>query len=236
MASSEPQREPSTVSLSEFEELASLWGLQFKWEMTGPFFRVEVRVPDKSGGNKKTVGGFKAPPMMARRRVRGTPRGLVDDENLIGYVDGFLDKVLLDVVHLDKVEIRHPAQQTLSPNAGRWTVGSLYGLGFLLGGYVVLQAHQRGIKKAELLAIYDDPHMHDVLVRLYGRLGYHVVREVGEDLKDIPDRLVWGGIGTRMDADIDSLVRNFTPYARRLIREAKMDRKEEEQLQLDSSS
>ncbi len=43
-----------------------------------------------------------------------------------------------------------------------------------------------------------------------------VCREVGANgLRDLPDLLVWGGAGTRMDADVDTLVRRWTRALRR---------------------
>ena len=42
------------------------------------------------------------------------------------------------------------------------------------------------------------------------------MRYVGEELKDIPDRLVWGGVGTLMTNDIEKVLRKWT----RLIRSA----------------
>jgi hypothetical protein len=41
-------------------------------------------------------------------------------------------------------------------------------------------------------------------------------REVGTNgLRDLPDLLVWGGAGTRMDADVDTLLRRWTRAVRR---------------------
>jgi hypothetical protein len=41
-------------------------------------------------------------------------------------------------------------------------------------------------------------------------------REVGGNgLRDLPDLLVWGGAGTRMDADVDTLLTRWTRAVRR---------------------
>lgn len=58
---------------------------------------------------------------------------------------------------------------------------------------------------------------HQRLVRHYAKLyGFGVVRVVTGTLRDIPDMLIWGGVGTRMDADIESQLRRWRPV---LLRE-----------------
>lgn len=45
------------------------------------------------------------------------------------------------------------------------------------------------------------------LVRFYSRIGFKAVREVtGSTMGDLADMLVWGGVGTRMDANIEDLL------------------------------
>ena len=44
------------------------------------------------------------------------------------------------------------------------------------------------------------------------------VREVGDSgLRDIPDLLVWGGVGQRMDANIEELLQRWTSAIRRSV-------------------
>jgi hypothetical protein len=48
---------------------------------------------------------------------------------------------------------------------------------------------------------------HRRLVRYYSFFGFRRVRAVGDSgLRDIPDLLAWGGVGMRMDADIEPLL------------------------------
>ncbi|KAG5526328.1 hypothetical protein RHGRI_032569 [Rhododendron griersonianum] len=48
------------------------------------------------------------------------------------------------------------------------------------------------------------------LVKFYKRIGFRAVREVtGSSLGDLLHMLVWGGIGTRMDANISELLRKY---------------------------
>ena len=41
--------------------------------------------------------------------------------------------------------------------------------------------------------------------------GFVVVKEVTGKLSDLPDMLVWGGVGTRMNADIEQQLQRWTP-------------------------
>ena len=63
---------------------------------------------------------------------------------------------------------------------------------------------------AEFLAIDDEDFQHKRLVRYYRYAGFEVVKYVGDDPKDIPDRLVWGGCGTLMKQDIPALMGRWT--------------------------
>ena len=45
------------------------------------------------------------------------------------------------------------------------------------------------------------------LVKFYRRIGFEEVYEVtGSSLGDISHMVVWGGVGTRMDADVERLL------------------------------
>lgn len=45
------------------------------------------------------------------------------------------------------------------------------------------------------------------LVRFYSRLGFKAVYEVtGSSIGDVGHMLVWGGVGTRMDASVEELM------------------------------
>ena len=59
---------------------------------------------------------------------------------------------------------------------------------------------------------------HKRLVRYYSYFGFMPVREVGDSgLRDIPDLLVWGGVGQRMDANIKELLGRWTSAIRRSV-------------------
>ena len=63
---------------------------------------------------------------------------------------------------------------------------------------------------AEFLAIDDEEFQHKRLVRYYRRVGFRVVKYVGDDFQDIPARLVWGGCGTLMEENIDVLIQKWS--------------------------
>ncbi|CAH9082541.1 unnamed protein product [Cuscuta epithymum] len=102
------------------------------------------------------------------------------------------------ILHLDSIKLR------------KETVGmekSLFGIGVFIGAVAIRHGYDCGCTKAELLAINDTPLYHSKLVRFYKRIGFKVVQEVkGESLGDVGHMLVWGGIGTRMDAEIKDLL------------------------------
>uniref|UniRef100_A0A7S1TYT8 Uncharacterized protein n=1 Tax=Phaeomonas parva TaxID=124430 RepID=A0A7S1TYT8_9STRA len=99
----------------------------------------------------------------------------------------------------------------------RWRNQSPHGLSLLLGYYAMRRAYDRGCAKAELLAINDDPRQHKILLRHYQRMCFRPVRDVGEGLASVPDRLVWGGVGTLMEADITENLRQGSGELRRAV-------------------
>ena len=78
-------------------------------------------------------------------------------------------------------------------------------------------AYDEGCRRAELLAINDDDRQHMLLVRFYRRLGFRELRPVTEDLRSVPDRLVWGGIGTLMEGDVTDILERNSRELRRAI-------------------
>lgn len=65
---------------------------------------------------------------------------------------------------------------------------------------------ENGCTEAEFLAIDDEDFQHKRLVKFYKNAGFKIIKYVGEDFQDIPDRLVWGGCGTLMRANIGDLL------------------------------
>ena len=98
-----------------------------------------------------------------------------------------------------------------------WRSQSVHGLTLLIGYYAMRLAYDEGCRRAELLAINDDDRQHMLLVRFYRRLGFRELRPVTEDLRSVPDRLVWGGIGTLMEGDVTDILERNSRELRRAI-------------------
>lgn len=47
-------------------------------------------------------------------------------------------------------------------------------------------------------------------MRYYKNAGFDVIKYVGDDWKNVPDRLIWGGYGTLLRQDIEFLLDFWT--------------------------
>ncbi|XP_038684747.1 uncharacterized protein LOC119984733 isoform X2 [Tripterygium wilfordii] len=102
------------------------------------------------------------------------------------------------ILHLDSIRLK---RETLGMEK------SIFGIGLFIGAVAVRYGYDCGCKTAQLLAINDSDFYHSKLVRFYKRIGFKTVHEVtGSTIGDIPHMLVWGGVGTRMDANIEELL------------------------------
>jgi hypothetical protein len=125
---------------------------------------------------------------------------------------GFAAPPPFGILHLDSVRVYN--SRLRGPLRAR--AQTAFGLALLLGTVAFTHARALGCSRAELLAIDDGNAYAERLVRYYARLGFTPVREVGSNgLRDLPDLLVWGGAGTRMDADVDTLLLRWTRAVRR---------------------
>lgn len=141
---------------------------------------------------------------------RAVARAKHDESMILGYVEGFL-RPSGNILHLDKMQVFKPMTEKVK----RQVPGSLdfggvsFGLGLLMGYKCLLHGKENGRSVAEFLAIDDEDFQHKRLVRYYKRVGFQVVKYVGEDFRDIPDRLIWGGCGTLMKEDIYVLMNKW---------------------------
>lgn len=146
---------------------------------------------------------------------RAVARAKHDESIILGYVEGFLRPTQPKLLHLDKMEIFQPVLERVRrshPNTLNFG-GINIGLGLLMGYRCLLYAAEpaQGPRTiAEFLAIDDEEFQHKRLVRYYRYAGFKIVKYVGDDPKDIPDRLVWGGCGTLMKQDIPELMAKWT--------------------------
>jgi hypothetical protein len=95
-----------------------------------------------------------------------------------------------------------------------------------------------GAARVEALAVDDGASgEHDRLVRAYRRVaGFEVVRRVrGDRVGDVPHQLVWGAVGSRMDARVEEQLRRWgsararSKEKRRKKEEEKEEKEEEEE-------
>ncbi|MCL7032010.1 hypothetical protein MKW94_004936 [Papaver nudicaule] len=133
----------------------------------------------------------------------------LETEKELGRAEGFI-KIWFGagkILHLDNIRLN------------RETMGmekSIFGIGLFVGAVAIRYGYDCGCKTVELLAINDSDLYHSKLVRFYTRMGFRAVHEVtGGSMQDLAHLLVWGGNGTRMDANIEQLLlkwgRKFKP-------------------------
>ncbi|KAM5549564.1 hypothetical protein ABKV19_000806 [Rosa sericea] len=123
----------------------------------------------------------------------------LETEKELGRAEGFIRVWLRGrILHLDSIKLR------------RETIGmekSIFGIGLFIGAVAIRHGYDCGCDKAELLAINDSDKYHHKLVRFYSRIGFKAVYEVtGSTFGDLAHMLVWGGVGTRMDAKVEALL------------------------------
>mmetsp|Transcript_141 Transcript_141/g.282 ORF Transcript_141/g.282 Transcript_141/m.282 type:complete len:296 (-) Transcript_141:70-957(-) len=142
---------------------------------------------------------------------RAVARSIHDEEQIIGYVEGFL-RPGGKILHLDKMEVwKKAVDRARKENPdGYKNGGNVFGVGLLLGYLCLLHGQENGCTEAEFLAIDDEEYQHKRLVRYYRNSGFKVIKYVGEGVGDIPDRLVWGGCGTLMRQEVDVLLDKWT--------------------------
>ncbi|KAI4298559.1 hypothetical protein L6164_032106 [Bauhinia variegata] len=136
----------------------------------------------------KTLGPF----------FRITAKSLVTQKEL-GKAEGLI-RIWVEgkILHLDSIRLR---RETLGMEK------SIFGIGLFIGAVAIRHGYDSGCKTAQLLAINDSDLYHSKLVRFYTRIGFKPVYEVtGSTIGDIAHTLVWGGVGTRMDADVEQLM------------------------------
>ncbi|GMH32367.1 hypothetical protein BSKO_00201 [Bryopsis sp. KO-2023] len=117
--------------------------------------------------------------------------------NVLGFTNGFIVP-FASYMHCDTLFTKGAK---LKDEKEAW--GGL-GLGVLLGVATFAFGNQQGCRKAEILAINDDEYTARRLVKYYKYFGFKFVKEVsGTDLLDL---LVWGGVGTKMSADVQYML------------------------------
>ena len=145
---------------------------------------------------------------------RAVARAKHDESMILGYVEGFI-RPAGKILHLDKMQVFQPMAQCVKrqiPNSldfGGVILVLVLTYSWDIPGTCLMYGKENGCQMAEFLAIDDESFQHKRLVRYYKRVGFRVVKYVGDGITDIPDRLVWGGCGTLMEAEIDVLMRKW---------------------------
>jgi hypothetical protein len=144
---------------------------------------------------------------------RAVARSQQNTTQIMGYVEGFVRPSVRKspLLHLEKMEVfRKMVKIVRQENPDFTGGGTVFGVGLLLAYLCLLHGQEQGCQIAEFLAIHDEDVQHKKLVKLYSATGFDVIKYVGDDLRDIPDRLVWGGCGTLLRKDIPFLLNKWT--------------------------
>lgn len=123
-----------------------------------------------------------------------------ETKNELGRAEGVI-RVWFDgkILHLDSIRLRRETLTLMDR--------SIFGVGLFIGAVAIRHGFDSGCAIAQLLAINDSDLYHSKLVRFYSRIGFKAVHEVdGSSFGDLSHMLVWGGRGTRMDANIEDLL------------------------------
>jgi hypothetical protein len=149
---------------------------------------------------------------------RAVARAAHNTTLILGYVEGFV-RPSGKTVHFDTMQVFRPIlQRCRRENAAFTGGGTNLGVGLWLGYLCLLHAvdnskttgTNNNNMTAEFLAIHDADAQHARLVRYYTSAGFTVIKYVGDDWRDIPDRLVWGGCGTLLRQDVSVLLTKWT--------------------------
>jgi hypothetical protein len=142
---------------------------------------------------------------------RAVARASHDPEQILGYCEGFV-RPAGNILHVDKIEVWKKALDRAKEEnpEGFKNGGQVLGISLLLGYISMLFGKEKNCQVAEFLAIDDNDFQQKRLVRYFKRMGFNKIWYVGEDISNIPDRLVWGGCGTLMNQTIENLLTKWT--------------------------
>ena len=101
----------------------------------------------------------------------------------------------------------YPAERGLQLDTMRVVPAAATGTGDLIwAATMAWAAESTPCRSARLLAIHDDDRQHRRLVRYFQQRGFRTVRRVDAAAWDLPLRLIWGGAGALMQADVDQVM------------------------------
>lgn len=142
---------------------------------------------------------------------RAVARASHDPKQILGYCEGFI-RPAGKILHVDKLEVWKKALERAKKEnpTGFQNGGQVFGVSLLLGYITMLHGKESNCSIAEFLAIDDEDFQHKRLVRFFKRAGFEKIRYVGDDIRNVPDRLIWGGCGTLMMCDIENILKKWT--------------------------
>ena len=187
------------VTREELERIAKRKGLRLTTTRVGPFFKITARKIDAMGRFEGEEG------------VRDD-----DDMSVIATHDGFIAPFPFNILHLDTMRVYNSRINSQCTEEERKMLKSTFGVSILLGCESLRLGRDAGCTKAELLSIDDGNEYAPKLVKYYERIGFKIIRKVGDGLNtDLPDMLVWGGKGTRMNGDVNELLEKWSNVLRK---------------------
>lgn len=192
------------VTKEELDEIARRKGLQLSTETVGPFFKITAR--RRSGAKRIEVVNADGEVLEKES----------EDMSVIATHDGFIAPFPFRILHLDTMRVYNSRINSQCTEEERKMLKSTFGVSILLGCESLRLGRDAGCTKAELLSIDDGNEYAPKLVKYYERLGFKIVRKVGDGLNtDLTDMLVWGGKGTRMNGDVNELLEKWSNVLRK---------------------
>ena len=199
--SSSSESSLSYVTKEELDEIARRKGLQLSTETVGPFFKITAR-------RTKRIEVVNADGEVLEKES--------EDMSVIATHDGFIAPFPFRILHLDTMRVYNSRINSQCTEEERKMLKSTFGVSILLGCQSLRLGRDAGCTKAELLSIDDGNEYAPKLVKYYERLGFKIVRKVGDGLNtDLTDMLVWGGKGTRMNGDVNELLEKWSNVLRK---------------------
>lgn len=113
----------------------------------------------------------------------------------VGSVNGWSLRPLFRRAHVESLKVNRVDQVAVPRCTGR-----------LLSVALCCKARERGCSVAYFLAIDDGPERHRKLLRYFRALGFRSVRRIDDQ---VGDRLIWGGCGTLMCAEVDEVLQKW---------------------------
>ena len=120
------------------------------------------------------------------------------------------------MLQLDTIQVKN-RRQIIGFKRNNWKMDGP-GISFIMGTWALRWAWGKGCRKAELLAVNDSEKMHAILIRLYESFGFKTIRYVGDTASSVPDRLVWGAVGTLMELELNSFFEEWSQKLRKFLK------------------